>query len=95
VVFPLIAADSPAVSSALRRALDDAMWAGDVGRLHELAPCRCCCVEHTSVNCVARVWDGCRGGYDGEVTDEDVESWVRHYRQAHGMTRAEFFGGEG
>jgi hypothetical protein len=29
------------------RALEQAMWGGELDALWELAPCRCCCGEHT------------------------------------------------
>lgn len=74
----------------LRRQLEEAIWAGDVERLHELAPCGCCCWEHTHEGCSARMWNGCRGS--GQLTRADTESWARHYAEHHGMTRAEFFG---
>lgn len=63
--------------------LEDAMWAGDADRLYELAPCRCCCDEHTFECCEARQWFGCRG--QGSMTRADEESWQRHYQQAHGI----------
>ncbi len=69
--------------------LDRAVWEGDVERLCELAPCRCCCAEHTFESCPARAWSGCRG--NGVTPRADVESWFRHYEQHHGMTRDEFF----
>lgn len=72
-----------------------AVWAGDQALLFRLAPCRCCCDEHTFESCLARAWHGCVGQFgDDYPTQADVESWVRVYA-AHGMTRAEFFGGEG
>ena len=81
------------VSEALRDLpsdLADALWAGDVDRLSELAPCRCCCFEHTFESCEARLWFGCRG--QGALTRAEEESWRRHYEQFHGMTAAEFYG---
>ena len=66
------------------------MWASDVELLDQLAPCRCCCWEHTSEDCEARLWNGCRGS--GQPTRADTEAWARHYAEHHGMTRAEFFG---
>ena len=58
----------------LLRRVDRAMWAGDVGLLSELAPCRCCCHEHTFEDCVARLWNGCRGGCaGGPPTRAEVE----------------------
>lgn len=72
-------------------AVDEAMWEGDIELLCELAPCRCCCWEHTFESCPARRWNGCRGS--GSMTAADLESWVRHYADHHGMTRDQFFGG--
>lgn len=72
------------------RALDRAMWRGDIDALDELAHCRCCCWEHTFEWCPARVWGGCRGS--GSMSHAELESWVRHYERFHGMTRAQFFG---
>lgn len=72
------------MDARFRREVEEAMWAGDQERLHDLAPCNCCCSEHTSSWCLARLWGGCRGG-DG--SDEiDVEGWASHYK----MTRDEF-----
>jgi hypothetical protein len=64
------------------------MWAGDEELLWELAPCRCCCHEHTFEGCEARQWNGCRGQYT--MTYADFESWARHYEKYHGMTRQQF-----
>jgi hypothetical protein len=78
----------PAMTDAeLEEAFEQAMWDGDVELLDRLAPCGCCCHEHTFDDCPARRWHGCRGS--GYI---DVESWVRHYAQHHGMTREQFFG---
>jgi hypothetical protein len=65
------------------------MWAGDVDLLDELAPCRCCCHEHTFESCEAREWGGCRG--QGTMTRAEELSWAKHY----GMTLEEFFGEAG
>jgi hypothetical protein len=74
--------------AAFARELEDAMWAGDCDRLHELAGCRCCCWEHTFEGCPARVWDGCRGS--GMTTRADLESWMAHYERFHGLPRDQF-----
>ena len=74
-----------------KRALEWAVWAGEVDALYELANCRCCCGEHTFEWCPARVWGGCRG--QGEMTRAEYESWVEHYARFHGMTREQFEGG--
>lgn len=65
-----------------------ALWEGDQDKLYELAPCHCCCHEHTFEHCPARIWDGCRGS--GSLTFKDHEAW----RAFYGMTAAEFYGGE-
>ena len=72
------------------RALDIALWAGDVTALQKLAPCVCCCSEHTFNHCPARAWYGCRG--QGAMTRADQEAWCRHYMTHHGMTEDEFYG---
>jgi len=59
-------------------------------KLDELAPCRCCCAEHTFHDCPARAWNGCRGQYSFTFADE--ESWRRHYETHHGMSYDEFYG---
>jgi len=73
-----------------RRALERAVWRGDIDALDELAHCRCCCHEHTFEHCPARVWSGCRG--QAAMTYAELESWFRHYQRRHGMTREQFFG---
>ncbi len=78
--------------SERRNALLDAMWAGDLDALGELAPCECCCGEHTSAGCAAREWGGCRSGLrPGETDPWDEPGWREHYRAHHGMTDAEFY----
>lgn len=72
-------------------ALEEAMWAGDHDTLWELAPCICCCSEHTFEHCPARQWDGCRGS--GTMTRAEIDEWAEHYRKHHGLTRDQFFGG--
>ena len=49
-----------------RAQIEDAMWAGNMDWLHENAECVCCCWEHTFMGCPARIWAGCRGGFEGE-----------------------------
>lgn len=71
-------------------AIETAMWAGDTDRLREIAPCRCCCVEHTFSDCAARQWGACRGG-QGPTPQQLQEEWVRHYERFHGMSRERFF----
>ena len=74
----------------MSKAIDDAMWSGDTDRLNEIAPCRCCCHEHTYADCPARAWNGCRGQYSW--TRNDDEAWARHYQKHHGMSYDEFYG---
>lgn len=57
--------------------LTAAIWAGDHDRCWELAPCHCCCAEHTFETCPARAWEGCRG--QGALTAADIAAWARHY----------------
>lgn len=66
----------------------EAMWEQNTTRLHVIAPCGCCCSEHTSPRCPARAWNGCRVQWS---ETDDVESWVRVY-QERGMTEEEFYG---
>lgn len=54
-----------------------AMWAGDQDELWRIAPCICCCHEHTFEHCPARAWEGCRGS--GAPTHADLEAWAKHY----------------
>ena len=70
-------------------AIENAMWRGGTDQLHELAPCICCCAEHTFEECPARAWFGCRG--NGVTPQDDAEAWAEHYQAHHGMTREEFF----
>lgn len=72
-----------------REALEAAIWAGDTDALNQLAPCKCCCAEHTFFNCPARAWYGCRG-QTAEVVDEDA--WAAFYRRTRGMSEDTFFG---
>lgn len=75
---------------AFARELESAVWAGDTDQLHDLAPCGCCCDEHTFGNCPAKAWGGCRG--QNTMTREVEHGWQRHYEQFHGMTKREFYG---
>lgn len=78
---------------ASQQQLQDAMWAGDRDQLEELAPCHCCCSEHTFPHCPARLWGGCRSGLAPGVTLQAIEEgWAEFYRKTRGMSRAEFFG---
>lgn len=68
-----------------------AMWAGDVEKLDELAPCVCCCWEHTfAPHCPAFVWNGCRG-QDTPAEEAAHEGYAQWYWSTRGMTREEFF----
>ena len=69
--------------------ISNAMWAGDIDLLNQLAPCRCCCADHTFEDCPARSWFACRGQNNSPFADR--ESWFRHYEKFHGMTREQFF----
>jgi len=66
-----------------------AMWAGDVDRLDELAPCQCCCHDHTSRGCPARIWGGCRGQGSEE---QDPAEWAAFYARERGMSPETFYG---
>lgn len=74
----------------LEKELRDAMWAGDVDKLHEIARCICCCSEHTFEGCPARAWYGCRGG-DSSPQAERI-AWQAHYEKYHGMSFDQFYG---
>lgn len=69
--------------------IEDAVWRGDTDALYELAPCICCCEEHTFEGCSARFWFGCRGQLT--MTRAEHESWAEHYKTSHGMSREVFF----
>lgn len=71
--------------------LDEAIWAGDVDTLDEMAPCVCCCSEHTHLGCPAREWRGCRSGLGPGEEPYDESAWMRHYKANHGMTEREFY----
>jgi hypothetical protein len=75
---------------AFARELEEAAWAGDTDKLHEMAGCGCCCDEHTFGDCPARAWGGCRG--QNAMTHEDHRIWQRHYETFHGMTENQFYG---
>jgi len=51
------------MSEEQQKKIADAMWAKDLDALEELAPCKCCCNEHTFRDCPARAWHGCRGSF--------------------------------
>ena len=72
----------------LRTLLEEAMWDGDTDKCDEIAPCQCCCHEHTFTTCSARLWGGCRG--QGS-TDIDAQSWADYYLKTQGMTEEQFF----
>jgi hypothetical protein len=65
------------------------MWAGDTDTLDRLAPCRCCCADHTFANCPARAWNGCRG--QPTSANDDPDSWAAFYKRTRGMNEDEFF----
>lgn len=75
----------------LMTALEKAIWADDRATLDRLAPCDCCCWEHTFLYCDARIWNGCRSGLGlGEIA-YDERAWAQHYKQYHGMSKEEFY----
>jgi hypothetical protein len=74
--------------------IKEAIWAGDVETLDELARCVCCCSEHTHLGCPARVWNGCRSGLEPGEEPYDEKGWVAHYAKHHGMTEEDFYGEE-
>lgn len=57
----------------LREQIEQAMWQGDVETLHRIAPCRCCCSEHTYKDCPARQWMGCKASFSESEVDEPNE----------------------
>lgn len=79
------------MTTPTREQIEDAMWAGDLDTLQELAPCRCCCDEHTFGDCEAREWGGCRGG-SGPSWLEIERGYIEHYMIHHGMTMEQFYG---
>lgn len=74
----------------LQKEIEDAMWAGDIDKLHRIAGCYCCCSEHTFESCPARAWDGCRGGQSSPRAERIA--WQKHYEQFHGMSYETFYG---
>ena len=78
--------------AAVRADLVDAMWRGDDVYLQRMAPCHCCCDEHTHEGCAARVWFGCRGQASAlDAVDRDPEAWAMSYAQTRGMSRQAFY----
>lgn len=76
-------------ASQMTSEIERAMWEGNINRLSELAPCRCCCAEHYRRNCPAEVWEGCRGDRRFRI---DHDAWAKFYKQARGMSREVFYG---
>ena len=76
----------------LLKQIHQAMWDNDEDKLKELAPCGCCCSDHTFMCCPARHWGGCGGGGLGEksidMIGDDYQKW---YEQTRGMTMDDFF----
>lgn len=69
-----------------------AVWEGDLDKLQELAPCVCCCSEHTHVYCEARLWGGCRSGEEyGFSRRQFEEEWAKFYERERGMPYDQFF----
>jgi hypothetical protein len=75
--------------ASLRQKIVAAMWRQDDEALYRLAKCQCCCHEHTSDWCEARIWYGCRG--QDTMTRAEIDSWQKHYESWRGMTREQFF----
>lgn len=75
----------------LKQRIGAAIWAGDIETLDKLAPCGCCCSEHTDLDCPARYWNGCRSGLGPGEQPYDGEAWAEHYAKLHGMSEAEFY----
>ena len=72
----------------LKEQIEQAMWDNDTDRLDELAPCICCCSDHTFSSCLARIRNGCRGSN----SDRDIhESYAKWYFEIRGMENDEFF----
>lgn len=67
--------------------INELIWAGDTEALDEIAPCRCCCAEHTFASCPARAWHGCRGS-GTEISDDE---WCAFYMKTRGMTKNQFY----
>ena len=82
---------TPAALADLPADLLRAIWEVDVDWLSEHFSCMCCCHEHTfGSGCPAYAWGGCRGQHT--MSRQELDSWVRHYETAHGLSRDEFFG---
>jgi hypothetical protein len=72
------------------KAIEQAVWDGDTDALYEVGRCDCCCDEHTSSGCYARIWGGCRG--QDTLSYAEIAKWEEHYAKTRGMTRDEFYG---
>ena len=70
----------------LHTAIQEAMWNKDEETLSRLAGCGCCCGDHTSTCCPARIVGNCRG-QGSEL--QDPEYWRSHYSN---LTDDEFYG---
>lgn len=70
------------------KTLDQAIWAGDQDLCDYIAPCMCCCADHTSEVCPARKWHGCRGQHT--MTHQQEEAWFLHYKKYYNFTREDF-----
>jgi hypothetical protein len=84
-------ATEPAIIAARRKAVEEAMWAGDRDTLDEIAGCTCCCYDHTwGHGCPAYQWGGCRG--QGSVEEaEQIKAYAEWYAKLYGMSRDTFF----
>lgn len=78
---------APAIDGAILAA----MHRNDVDALRALAPCMCCCWEHTfGEGCPAYAWGGCRG-YGSPHAASVRRSWQEHYAKHHGMDAETFY----
>jgi hypothetical protein len=78
--------DYEAEQAVFEKRLKQALYEQDFEWLDEHARCGCCCDEHTSSGCPARLVGNCRG--QDSLTYADIEGWRKHY----GMTEEEFYG---
>ncbi len=80
------------MDSELKTKVKQLMWAGGVDELREIAPCSCCCADHTNAYCPARLWEGCRSGLPyGEDEHSEAQKWADHYAKYHDMNKESFY----
>lgn len=81
------------ISDDLIKQIHQAVWDNDQDKLQELAPCDCCCDEHTFGCCPARIWNGCRGGGVGQLSIREIgDDYQKWYSETRGMSEDDFFG---